>query len=59
MNRSIGITLVVLSADLRVVTKALILVATGGNDQEVNTSTVITIGDIQQHFLPHMTKDSG
>ena len=50
MSKCLGITIALLAVGFVGVTIALIIVTTTGGDQEVDQSTIITIGDIRQEF---------
>ena len=50
MLKFLGITIALLTIELVGVTITLIIVTTTGDDQELNHSTIITIGDIRQEF---------
>ena len=50
MLKFLGITIALLTIELVGVTITLIIVTTTGDDQELNQSTIITIGDIRQEF---------
>ena len=48
MSKCLGITITVLTIGFVGLTIALIIVTTTGGDQELDQSTIITIGDIRQ-----------
>ena len=50
MLKFLGITIALLTVELVGVTITLIIVTTTGDDQELDQSTIITIGDIRQEF---------